>query len=208
MSRISAYPAHPGLRYRMSFVVLAFLLVSATAASARAQSTPGESPGAEHRGPPHRGILRFGSLEGPPSPAVMRDSIKVGGKELQQYTKRYDNHMAATKGARDSVRTSMQAVRAAFEKGDRSEARSRRETIERQRKQLADEDRKFEESLNNVLTKDQQTRYQQWQNKRRQEARDWWRQRRSAARRGGWGTHHDSAGTSGQPSDSGRGLTK
>jgi hypothetical protein len=73
---------------------------------------------------------------------------------------------------------------------------------------LADEDGKFEESLNNVLTKDQQTRYQQWQNKRRQEARDWWRQRRSAARRGGWGTHHDSAGTSGQPSDSGRGLTK
>jgi Spy/CpxP family protein refolding chaperone len=153
-------------------------------------------------------MFRSGSLEGPPAPAIMRDSIEVTGKELQQYTQRYDSHMAATKAVRDSLRSTMQAARAAFEKGDRSEARSRHDTVEHQWKQLADQDKKFEDDLKNVLTKDQQNRYQQWKDRRRQEAHEEWRQQRSAARRDGEGIRHDSTGTRGQPSDAGKGLTK
>jgi Spy/CpxP family protein refolding chaperone len=140
----------------------------------------------------------------------MRDSIQVSGKQLQQYTQRYDSHMSATKPSRDSLRISMQAVRAAFESGNRSEARARRETVKRQWKQLAERDQKFEEGLNDVLTKDQQARYQQWKEKRKQEARDRRRHgRRADGRHRGWTTlRHDSTNASPQPFDSGKALTR
>jgi Spy/CpxP family protein refolding chaperone len=108
----------------------------------------------------------------------MRDSIRVSGKELQQYTEQYDSHMAATKPIRDSVRTGMQAVRAAYEKGDREAARAGRGKVQEQWKKLAEQDKKFEENLKNVLTKDQQTRYEQWKDKQKQEVREEWRQHR------------------------------
>ena len=126
----------------------------------------------------HRHMHPSGRVEGPPVPAFMRDSIGVSGKELQQYTEQYDSHMAATKPIRDSVRASMQAVRTAYEKGDRDAAGAAREKAQGQWKQLAEQDTKFEENLKNVLTKDQQTRYQQWEDKRKEHARDEWRQHR------------------------------
>jgi hypothetical protein len=145
----------------------------------------------------------MGALEGPPAPAFMRDSLQVSGKQLQQYTQRYQSHMAATKASRDSVRSSMQAARAAFEKGDRSAARTSRKNAGQEWKQLADQDKKFEKSLKDVLTKDQLNRYQEWKEKRRQTARAEWRQHRQEAHRGGgWSMRQDSAGPSPRSSDS------
>jgi Spy/CpxP family protein refolding chaperone len=152
-------------------------------------------------------MFRSSTLEGPPSPGFMRDSIQVSGKQLQQYTQSYDSYTASTKGTRDSLRTSVQAVRAAYQSGDRAQARTRRESVESQWKQLADKDKKFEDGLKNVLTKEQDTRYQQWRQKRKEEAREQWRQRRTEARRNGWTAHHDSSGSR-QPSDSGKAPTK
>jgi len=83
--------------------------------------------------------------------------------------------MSATKASRDSFRAGMQAARSAFEKGDRSAAQSRREGLEKQWKQLAEQDKKFEADLKDILTKDQHTRYQQLQENRKQHARDQWR---------------------------------
>jgi len=137
----------------------------------------------------------------------MRDSLQVSGKELQQYTKLYDSHMAATKPLRDSVRSSVQAARAAYDKGDRSEAQAGREKIQQQGKKLAEQDKKFEDSLKSVLTKDQQTRYQQWKDKRRQEAHDQWQQHRAQGGQG-WHMHHDSTNASRTLPESGSNQNK
>lgn len=169
-----SYPI-PSLPRTLARVLVGLpLLLGLSAGVAHAQGS--SDPSGDHAGPPHHHHMqRSATLGGPPAPAVLRDSIQLSGKALQQYTQRYDSHMASTKASRDSLRLSMQAARAAYEKGDRSEAQSRREGLEKQWKQLADQDRKFEAGLKDILTKDQQTRYQQLQDKRRQEARDQWR---------------------------------
>src|SRR6187455_505722 len=162
----------PFLPRGLARVLVGFPLLlglSAGVAHAQGSSDP-------HAGPPHHHHMqRSSTLDGPPAPAVLRDSIQLSGKALQQYTQRYDSHMASTKASRDSIRAGMQAARDAYEKGDRSEAQSRREGLEKRWKQLADQDKKFEAGLKDILTKDQQTRYQQLQDRRKQEARDQWR---------------------------------
>jgi hypothetical protein len=156
---------------------LALLVSLGLARPAHAQR--GSDPaGTDHVRPSPGRMLRFNRVEGPPAPAFMRDSIGVSGKELQQYTQQYDRHMAATKPVRDSVRISMQAVREAYGKGDREGARAGRERAQVQWKQLAEQDEKFEENSSSVLTKDQQTRYQQWKDRRKQETHDGWREHR------------------------------
>ena len=169
-----SYPI-PSLPRALARVLVGLpLLLGLSAGVAHAQGSA--DPSGDHAGPPHHHHMqRSATLDGPPAPAVLRDSIQLSGKALQQYTQRYDSHMASTKASRDSLRASMQAARAAYEKGDRSEAQSRREGLEKQWKQLADQDKKFEAGLKDILTKDQQTRYQQLQDKRKQEARDQWR---------------------------------
>src|SRR5215210_878576 len=178
MSRAFFYP----------LLTLSLLLGPGTIAVVQAQRNADAHPG-DHAGPPQGRMLGRGLLDGPPAPSFMQDSLGVSGKELQQYTQRYQSHMTATKAARDSVRNSMQQVRAAFEKGDRSEARTRRDQVKQQWQQLAEQGKKFEENLKNVLTKDQQTRYQQWKDRRRHDAREQWRQHRADGRRKGWTTH-------------------
>ena len=117
----------------------------------------------------------------------MRDSIGVSGGSLQQYTRRYEEYMAATKPARDSVRTNLQAMRTAFESGSRSEARARHQAIERQIKQLAERDKQFDDGLNDILSKDQQSRYKQWRESRERKTRDRWRHERRSHQSGeGW----------------------
>ena len=165
----------PSVPRRLARVLVGLpLLLGLSAGVARAQGS--SDPSGDHAGPPHHHHMqRSATLDGPPGPAVLRDSIQLSGQALQQYTQRYDSHMASTKASRDSLRASMQAARDAYEKGDRSEAQSRRAGLEKQWKQLADQDKKFEAGLKDILTKDQQTRYQQLQDKRKQEARDQWR---------------------------------
>jgi hypothetical protein len=140
-----------------------------------AQGQGGSDPAGDHTHPPHHHMQRSAALDGPPAPAVLRDSIQLSGKGLQQYTQRYESHMSATKASRDSLRAGLQAARSAFEKGDPSDAQSRRERLEKQWKELAEQDKKFEAGLKDILTKDQQTRYSQLQENRKREARDQWR---------------------------------
>jgi Spy/CpxP family protein refolding chaperone len=188
-------------------LTLPLLLGVGTINVAQAQRSADAHSG-DHAGPPHGHQPGHGLLDGPPAPSFMQDSIRLSGKELQQYTQTYQSHMTATKATRDSVRNSMQEVRAAFEKGDRSEARTRRDQVKQQWKQLADQDKKFEDGLKHVLTNDQLTRYQEWKDRRRHEAREQWRQHRADARRKGWTTRHDSSSAPRQQSDSGQRQTR
>jgi hypothetical protein len=72
-------------------------------------------------------------IEGPASPAIMRDTVGLDEEQLVQYATRYANHIAATQPVRDSLRASMNEIRAAFESGDRSAVRERRPELQRQR---------------------------------------------------------------------------
>ena len=147
-------------------VGLGLALLLGVAGSPFAQSGPA-GPGPEH-GP--GGHHRMGSqLEGPPAPAILRDSIGLNAEQVQRYTQRYTTYMAQTKPARDSLRTTMKEVRAAYQSGDRSEAHSRRDAVKPQAEALAKKDQEFEKSLRDSLTKDQQIRYDQWK-KARQDA--------------------------------------
>jgi hypothetical protein len=112
------------------------------------------------------------ALDGPPAPAVLRDSIGLSGDQLRHYTQQYSNYGAETRPARDSLRTSVQAMRAAFESGDRSQAGSRRDAITQQSQELTKRDKDFEKVLKEDLSKDQQKRYDQWKKAREKAEKD------------------------------------
>jgi Spy/CpxP family protein refolding chaperone len=190
---------HPASRPMILMLLVPLLLGMGLAGPAGAQTAADTSRGGDHW-PEHRSMHRMGAVDGPPSPTFMRDSIRVTSKELQQYSQRYQTHMAATKTLRDSVRTSLQSMRAAYEKGDRSEARSGRDTVRGQWKRLAEQDKKFADDLKNVLTKDQLTRFQQWRENRKREARQSWREHQADRRHG---SPPDSTSASRTPADSG-----
>jgi hypothetical protein len=105
---------------------LTLALLLGIAGSPFAQSGPGGyGPGPGPR--PGGGGMRHGggggqmmsreTLEGPPSPAILHDSIGLSGDQLQLYARRYSNYTAETGPVRDSLRTSMQAMRAALRAG-------------------------------------------------------------------------------------------
>jgi hypothetical protein len=90
---------------------------AASQTAGRDSSTAGSSP-RKGRGP-----------ISPIAPAILRDSIGVTGSKLEQYARRYNSHMAATRPARDSLR---RAMRAAGRNVDHSAARERRAAIREQ----------------------------------------------------------------------------
>jgi hypothetical protein len=111
-------------------------------------------------------------IEGPASPAIMRDTVGLSDEQLNLYATRYAKHMAATQPVRDSLRASMQEIRAAFESGDRSAVRERRSELERQWKDLSKRDKEFEKALEDLLSKEQEKRYEKWKEAREKAARE------------------------------------
>lgn len=181
------------------WISLALFFLTGFADSPFAQSGPGgygpggdggfrPRGGASDRFGPSRGGGRMPSLEaieGPPSPAIMRDSIGVNSEQLRRYSQLYANHTVATRPLRDSLRTTMQAMRAAFESDDRSVVRERHEAVQQQWKELSQRDKTFDKAVKDVLTKDQQKRYQKWKDEREKAARERWHgERRPAGARG------------------------
>jgi hypothetical protein len=159
------------------------LFAAVLAAPLAAQSGAGVSPDSrpqrewgEHGGHPRHRMGRLDAVQGPASPAILRDTVQLTGEKLQQYTKQYDAYMASTKVTRDSLRSNLQAMRSAFQQGDRSGARDRRDTIKQQAKSLSQRDQEFEKSLKALLSKDQQKRYAKWKDDQQRNERERWRQ--------------------------------
>lgn len=161
-------------RRALTLAGLPVLLSIGSAAPALSQTAAPEA-GAAHS-EPKRGVHH----KGPVAPAVLRDSIGVTGSKLEQYTRRYDAHMAATKPTRDSLRTALQSLRSSSPTEDRSTTRERRQAIRTQFESLAQKDQQFETSLKNLLSQEQLKRYTEWKQS----------QRNLAHKRGHW-DHHD-----------------
>jgi hypothetical protein len=111
-------------------------------------------------------------VEGPATPAALKDLVDLKPDQLQEYTARYNEHIAATKAVRDSLRTTMQTMRAEFENGDRESARQYRPTAEQLWKDLSPKDRAFSKGLKDLLTKKQMEQYQKWE--KEQAPREHW----------------------------------
>jgi hypothetical protein len=173
-----------GLARAAVWLGLTLALQLGVAASSLAQNDsvaqrPGPSEGMRHGGGRHR-MFSHGILQGPPAPEVLRDSIGLSGDRLQHYTQRYTTYVAQTRPVRDSLRTSVEAMRAAFHSGDRSSARSRRDALSRQAQDLGQRDQEFEKTLRAGLSKDQQNRYDKWKESREKA----WRAEHKHGRRG------------------------
>lgn len=132
----------------------------------------GTERGGQHRMPSPS------ELEGPPAPAVMRDSVKLDQGQAQKYAKRYADYAASTRAERDSLRTAVEAVHTAFEEGDRSAAREQVASIGPRWKALSDRDKAFDKGLNDILSKDQQKWYEKWKDERAKAERGQWRKDR------------------------------
>jgi Spy/CpxP family protein refolding chaperone len=173
-------------------VKLGFFLILGTGlvSTALAQSSPGGygpgNPGmragggyGRHMGSHGGGhqMLSSETIEGPAAPDVMRDSVGLNGTPLQTYTRRYQNYMANTKVTRDSLRSEVQTMRAAFESGDRSAARDQRDRMDQQSKELAKQDETFDNGLKDILSKDQQKQYKKWKDNRDKAERAQWSKR-------------------------------
>jgi hypothetical protein len=115
------------------------------------------------------------AIEGPISPTTLRDSIQVTGDKLQEYIKRYNNYTADTKVTRDSLRKNLEAVRSAYQQGDRNMAQGQRDQIRQQAQDLQKRDADFEKSFRSLLTKDQQKRYDQWKKDREKSREEQWK---------------------------------
>jgi hypothetical protein len=159
---------------RISTVIIILAMFSLVA-SGLAQGTYGPDGGWGRRGMGHgggqmgpagRGEQRLPSpeqVEGPATPAVLQDLVDLNPDQLQRYTARYNEHIAATRSVRDSLRTAMQTMRAEFEDGDRESAREHGPTAERLWKDLSPKDEAFSKGLKDLLTKKQFEEYKKWQ---------------------------------------------
>jgi hypothetical protein len=154
--------------------MLAAPLVAQSGAGAPPDSRPQNGWGG-HRGSPRHRIEALDAVEGPASPSILRDTVQLSGAKLDQYTKQYNSYMASTKVTRDSLRSNLQAMRSAFQGGDRSTARDHRDLIMRQAQDLQTRDQDFEKSVKALLNKDQQKRYDTWKNARQKNAHGRWR---------------------------------
>ena len=165
------------------------LLAAGLAATAAAQYTNGRGggrgmhpDGGGRTGPRPGGRSSLPTAEkltGPPTPAIMRDTVGLSAEQVEQYAVRYGNYMGATRPTRDSLRSTMREMRADFENGDRSAAQDRRSELERQWKELSKRDKQFDKDLKELLSKDQEKRYDKWKKAREKAEQDLREERRS-----------------------------
>jgi hypothetical protein len=156
---------------RISTVIIILAMFSLVA-SGFAQATYGPDGGWGHRGM-GRGGGQMGprserrlpspeQVEGPATPSTLQDLVNLNPDQLHKYTSRYNDHITATKLVRDSVRTTMQTMRAEFEDGDRASAREHGPIAERLWKELSPKDEAFSKGLKDLLTKKQFEEYKEW----------------------------------------------
>lgn len=119
-------------------------------------------------------------IEGPPTPAAMDQVVTFHDNQADEYAQAYTAHMDSTQQVRDSLRSTMQAMRGSFQRHDRGAAHAQAEAVQHSWKELSKQDKEFEKALKNILDKDQLKQYKQWRDDQQkaaeQERRDRMRQ--------------------------------
>jgi hypothetical protein len=151
-----------------SGLMILLLAVAPAWAQATGGGGPGDMQGHRRGGMMHRsgeGPSRLPSpdeVEGPATPGAMQQIVGLDQDQTRRYTQSYEQHMAATKPARDSLRTALQATRQAFDSGGMESARPSRDLVVRLWKDLSKQDEEFDKRLKSIFTKDQVKQYSKW----------------------------------------------
>lgn len=116
-------------------------------------------------------------VEGPPTPGAMDQVVTFRDNQAAEYTQAYNAYMDSTRQSRDSVRSTMQAMRGSFQRHDRGAARAQAEAVQHSWKELSKRDGEFEKGLKNIFDKDQLKLYKQWRDDQRKAAEEERRQR-------------------------------
>jgi hypothetical protein len=106
-------------------------------------------------------------VEGPLTPSAMSQLLDLESDGTRRYADSYARHMQETAPVRDSLRTILNALRDARERGDREAMRSamreHRDVVSRLWKDLSKRDEQFYKTVKKSLTKEQRKRFEQWQ---------------------------------------------
>ena len=121
-------------------------------------------------------------VEGPPTPAALKDLIALDEAGSARYTALYTSHMDSTRTVRDSLRSALKWLRDARDNGDREGMRAafrqHGPDVRRLWKDLSKRDEAFDKSTKEILTKDQRKKLEQWQDQQEKERADEQRARR------------------------------
>lgn len=109
-------------------------------------------------------------LNGPPAPEAMRALVSLDTGQLSPYSQAYDALMRDTRAKRDSARAAVRARQEAEGAHDRAAMEESATVLTRLGDDIAKRDHAFDKSLNAILTKEQQQRYNRWKAALQQEA--------------------------------------
>lgn len=110
--------------------------------------------------------------EGPPKPDDFAAMFQLADPQRPRYDSLYHSLMDSTAAERDSVVAARQEIRAAFQSGDREGAEEPIRTLRALTKDLENRQKRFDDSLKHLLSKDQWKDYDKWRAERRKEAED------------------------------------
>ena len=101
-------------------------------------------------------------LDGPPDSSAIVGILNLNPAQVAQYLQRYDSFLVSTKPQRDSARVAEQKMNDRLDGGDRAAATFYADRLHRYCDFLKDRQERFEHSLNDFLSKDQQKLYKDW----------------------------------------------
>jgi len=101
-------------------------------------------------------------LDGPPDSNAILGILDLNPGQMALYVQRYDSFMVFTKPQRDSARVAEQKMNDRLDGGDRAAATFYAERLQHLGDYLKDRQERFEKSLGDFLTKEQQKQYHEW----------------------------------------------
>jgi hypothetical protein len=121
-------------------------------------------------------------LKGPPAPEEFVRLVQLPDDKAGRYKELYDRFMAETKPQRDSLATLRRDATGGLERSDRDSLQRLRQVFMPLRQELERRQAAFDDTLHDLLDKDQWKRYQNWREEERkvaeQQRRERWRQHR------------------------------
>jgi hypothetical protein len=167
------------MRQSLAYLVLTTLALAGSAAAQESGGYGGTGGPGMHGG--HRGGMRGAGgggmtrldpvvLQGPPAPAEFASIVQLPENQVGRYSQLYDRFMATTRPQRDSLDTLRSQMRDAAGNRDRDAMSRQRGQMEPLVKDLQKQQSTFDDTLKDMLEKQQWQRYQKWRDDQRKQA--------------------------------------